>query len=322
MPKVSVIIPVYKAEPYIERCARSLFEQSIDDIEYLFIDDCSPDNSIKVLKRVLEDYPFRKSQVVIHRMEKNSGQAIVRTWGMKNFTGDYVTHCDSDDWVDLSAFEKMYSKAEEEQSDCVVCDYFLSDGASNNYIVKQHECDKMDYIRSLLLHQNSWSLCNKLFSRSVTTEMALKYPFGNMGEDMLLCSQFVLNSKKISFLHEAYYHYYRNSTSITLVQDTLKKYDNIVQLYNNTIVLIDVLESFSLNEELCKEIIRLKYYVKKEAMNICCSHDYYKKWRKFFPELDHKILFMNIKIKDKIKYYICLFGLGPFIHSVRILLMR
>ena len=62
MPKVSVIIPVYGVEKYIERCARSLFKQTLDDIEYLFIDDCTPDDSVDVLRNVLEEYPNRKSQ--------------------------------------------------------------------------------------------------------------------------------------------------------------------------------------------------------------------------------------------------------------------
>ena len=81
MPKVSVIVPVYGVEKYMERCARSLFEQTLDDIEYLFIDDCTPDRSIEILQQVLEEYPHRKPQVTIHRMEQNSGQAAVRKWG-------------------------------------------------------------------------------------------------------------------------------------------------------------------------------------------------------------------------------------------------
>lgn len=107
MPKVSIIIPVYGVEKYIERSARSLFEQTLDDIEYLFIDDCTPDKSVEILKRVLEEYPHRKSQVVIHRMEQNSGQAKVREWGMRNATGEYVIHCDSDDWVDMHMYEEI-----------------------------------------------------------------------------------------------------------------------------------------------------------------------------------------------------------------------
>ena len=73
MPKVSVIVPIYRREKYIERCVRSLLEQTLGDIEYLFIDDCTPDKSIEILKSVLEEYPLRKKQVVVHAMEKNSG---------------------------------------------------------------------------------------------------------------------------------------------------------------------------------------------------------------------------------------------------------
>ena len=128
MPKVSIIIPVYGVEKYIERCSRSLFEQTLDDLEYLFIDDCTPDKSIDVLKNILEEYPNRKNQVVIHRMDQNSGQAIVRRWGMLNATGKYVTHCDSDDWIDVRMYEAMYNKAITNNADVVVCDYEITDG--------------------------------------------------------------------------------------------------------------------------------------------------------------------------------------------------
>ncbi len=113
MPKVSVIIPVYGVENSIERCARSLFEQTLDEMEYLFIDDCTKDRSIEVLKSVLKDYPKRKSQVTIHRMDNNSGQAKVREWGILNATGEYIIHCDSDDWVDKDIYRELYEKAKE-----------------------------------------------------------------------------------------------------------------------------------------------------------------------------------------------------------------
>ena len=71
MPKISIIVSVYGAEKYIERCVRSLFEQTLDDIEYIFIDDCSPDHSIEILNRVLVEYPYRREQVKIHLMARN-----------------------------------------------------------------------------------------------------------------------------------------------------------------------------------------------------------------------------------------------------------
>ena len=119
--KVSVIIPVYNVEQYIERCARSLFEQTLDDIEYIFVNDCTPDKSMEVLARVLDDYPARKRQVSIINMPVNGGLPKVRRAGVEAATGDYIIHCDSDDWVDVTMYEKMWKKAVEGEYDMVLC---------------------------------------------------------------------------------------------------------------------------------------------------------------------------------------------------------
>ena len=75
-PKVSIIVPIYRVEEYIERCAESLFAQTFDDIEYIFVDDCSPDKSVEILQRTLEKYPHRKRLTRIERLSSNSGQAL------------------------------------------------------------------------------------------------------------------------------------------------------------------------------------------------------------------------------------------------------
>lgn len=80
-PKVSIIVPIYRVEEYIERCAESLFAQTFDDIEYIFVDDCSPDKSVEILQRTLEKYPHRKRLTRIERLSSNSGQAAVRDKG-------------------------------------------------------------------------------------------------------------------------------------------------------------------------------------------------------------------------------------------------
>ena len=166
MPKISIIIPVYKVEKYIERCARSLFEQTLDDIEYLFIDDCSPDKSIEELKDILDEYPHRKSQTIIHRMERNKGQAAVRYWGVKNATGDYLIHCDSDDWVELDMYQQMYNKAIEEDADVVVCDYVVTNGTSVIKTINAcHAKSPGQLIENCLFQRDPWPLWNKLFKR-------------------------------------------------------------------------------------------------------------------------------------------------------------
>ena len=102
-PKVSVIVPIYNRENVIEPCARSLFEQSLNDIEYIYVDDGSKDRSVEVLKNILDNYPKRKTWVKIICQPDNKGVAVARRIGIEHATGEYIIHCDTDDWVDIDA---------------------------------------------------------------------------------------------------------------------------------------------------------------------------------------------------------------------------
>ena len=97
--KVSILVPIYGVEHYIEQCARSLFEQSYSDIEYIFVNDCTPDSSMDILKQVLSIYPNRKSQVRIIEHEHNQGLGAARLTATKAATGEAVMHVDSDDYI-------------------------------------------------------------------------------------------------------------------------------------------------------------------------------------------------------------------------------
>ena len=120
-PKVSIIITVYNREKYIEECARSLFEQSLDDIEYIFINDASTDNSIEILKTTANNYPQRIPYIKIINLDQNGGVANARNIGIDNVTGDYTIHTDSDDWVDRDMYKQLYKKALETNADIVGC---------------------------------------------------------------------------------------------------------------------------------------------------------------------------------------------------------
>ena len=110
MYQVSVLVPVYRVDRFIERCARSLFEQTYDNLEYIFVDDCSTDNSIAILRRVMEDYPERKGQVRIIRPERNRGLAAARNTALDAANGLFVTHVDSDDYLDRDAIRLLVEK--------------------------------------------------------------------------------------------------------------------------------------------------------------------------------------------------------------------
>ena len=170
MPKVSVVIPIYGVEKYIERCCRSLFEQTLDDIEFLFIDDCTPDNSIEILNNTLLRYPDRKKQIRIIKMSTNSGQAAVRRQGIFEAKGDYIIHCDSDDWVEPDMYKRMWEKALQENLDIVVCDYNRSDGYNHKIVKKADESmyqDKDTYFSMLIRGYVSTAIWNKLVRRDI-----------------------------------------------------------------------------------------------------------------------------------------------------------
>ena len=116
---ISIIVPIYKVENYIERCVRSLLEQTYIGIEYIFVDDCSPDSSISILKKVIKEYPTRIDQIKIISHEKNMGLPAARNTGLKMAIGDYIFHCDSDDYVEKDMIEKMYQTAKEKDADIV-----------------------------------------------------------------------------------------------------------------------------------------------------------------------------------------------------------
>ena len=237
MPKVSVIIPVYGVQEYIERSAKSLFEQSLDDIEFLFINDCTTDRSVEILQQVVEEYPNRKGQVIIHQMEHNSGQAAVRKWGALNAAGEYIFHCDSDDWIDKKLLETMYNKAQEKESDVVICDLYCT-GECEDKIISGGRCKKRDDCISEMMHRNmQWSLCNKMFKKDLYNSIV--FPDGDMGEDMCMCFQLMYNSQRIDYIKELYYYYNIHTGSIVTSVSKEKILSKYSQLSSNIRIIQD-----------------------------------------------------------------------------------
>ena len=301
MPKVSVIIPVYGVEKYIERCARSLFEQTLDDIEFLFIDDCTPDKSVEILKRVLEEYPQRKNQVVIHRMEQNSGQAKVREWGMRNATGEYVIHCDSDDWVNVHMYEEMYNKAIEEDTDVVISGFEITNGFS---VISVHTTNYKSFnelCKGILTGRISGALWNKLIRRSLLDY--IKYPNGNMGEDMTIILQCLYFAKSISTVEKTLYSYYVNDNSISNTISENGIVTRFLESQKNANLLIDFFKSNGIFEIYERDIDVLLYNKKCALKPLLKKNKYYKMWKEAYKEVNRKIFFnSDIPLKNRIGY--------------------
>ena len=219
MYKVSIVIPVYNAGPYIERCARSLFEQTLDRLEYIFVNDCTPDNSMEVLMSVIEEYPERKEHVKIINHEKNTGQSGARKDGMAIASGEFIIHCDADDWVNLDAYERMYNKAIEDNVEAVCCDMAMEFVGSTTVLKPDNRYDdhKLMYDCIAPISVEYMSMCNRLISRKVFERHTVE-PFKdvNMWDDVGLSIRLRYYIRSTSVINEPFYHYNRmNEVSTT-----------------------------------------------------------------------------------------------------------
>ena len=207
MCKVSVIVPVYKVAEFIERCARSLFEQTLQDIEFIFVDDATPDASIAIMQTVLAEYPNRMKQVKLITHECNKGLPAARNTGLKTALGEYVFHCDSDDFVEPDMLEKLYNTAKDEMVDIVWCDWFLSFEKNERYMKQPQYLSAMEALKGMLTGAMKYNVWNKLVKRDLYQIHQIKFPDGyGMGEDMTMIMLFAY-AEKVKYIPHAFYHY-------------------------------------------------------------------------------------------------------------------
>lgn len=217
---ISVCIPVYGVEKYIEKCARSLFEQTITEgVEFIFVDDCTPDKSIEILQEVLAQYPNRENQVRILHHDSNQGLPAARATGIKAASGKYIMHVDSDDYVESNACERLIEEAERNQADIIVADYYKNypDGRIET-VTETVNTD--NFVTDMLTFRNSWSVWNKLIRRDLYySPKPIKFARNYMCEDLVIIFQLVMRAKNIQHVPEAFYHYYQNPKSAVKNQD-------------------------------------------------------------------------------------------------------
>lgn len=221
IPKVTVGIPVYRVEKYIERCARSLFEQTLNNIEYIFVDDKTPDNSMEILESVINDYPARIEQIKIIRHTDNRGSATSRNTVLENATGEYIIFCDSDDWVEKDMYEKLYEKAKLENAD-IVCSSICAVYAGNKEYRKfvQYQ-SKEHFIYDVLVGLEDGEVLTRLVRRSLYLDNNISFPDGfDMMEDYTVIIRLAFFAQKIVYVSESYYYLNRlTSDNISTVNN-------------------------------------------------------------------------------------------------------
>ena len=217
LPDISIIVPVYKVEAYIGRCAKSLFEQTFNNPEYIFVNDCTPDGSMEIVHRILALYPHRMDQVKIINHSTNKGVAAARNTGLKHATGRYIGWVDSDDWVDSIMFEQLFTVAEKYDSDIVRCDFYNSFTDHEDYQSQYCKENKIACLQSFLVGKIHGGLCFSIVKKEIYDKHKIRFSeeHGVM-EDARVMVQLFYHADTIRHIPRAYYHYVKDKAdSIT-----------------------------------------------------------------------------------------------------------
>ena len=281
---VSVIIPVYNVAPFIEQCAQSLFRQTLENVEFIFVDDASPDNSMDLLEKCLEQYPARKSRTKLLHHPVNKGLPAARNTGLDVATGEYIFHCDSDDYLEPDALESMYREAKAQDADIVWTDWYLSFQKNERYMKQPDYPSPLEALKGMLSGSMKYNVWNKLVRRSIYTENGIRFPEGhNMGEDMTMIQLFAC-AGSVCYLPRAFYHYVRlNTNAFTQAKGSTVNKRHLEDVKYNANRTIDFVK-MQTGDKVKKELAFFQLEVKFPLL-ITDSRESYRYWKEWFPEV-------------------------------------
>lgn len=206
-PLVSVILPVYGVEDYIAKCLNSILQQTYANIEIIFVNDCTKDNSINIIKEKIDESNSGKIKILEHT--SNRGLSAARNTGVKAANGDYILHVDSDDWIEPTMIEQMVIEANDSNADVVVCGANIRTPNGIKITIPQQFSDKDELIKNILFKNVPGSMWGKLISKKIYNEHddAWSIEGINHGEDYATMPRILSYANKLSYVSEPLYDY-------------------------------------------------------------------------------------------------------------------
>ena len=302
-PKVSICVPVYKAEDYIERCSRSIFEQTLQDIEIIFINDCSPDRSWAILKSIIEEYPHRKSQIKLIENPENVGPGVSRQKCAKVANGAFIYFADSDDWLEPSMLERMYEVATKNKADIVGCQVNIIPRSGkpfrSNYrtdLSKEEWISNMILMPDLSISIALWTrmIRRNIYERTIVGEDTIKDLV--RFEDFLNVVKCHYYSNKIVWIEDPLYnHDWSNLGSVTKKKDKRAFDSYIRQAY--------ALEIFFHEKDVNLYDSEISIFKTRAKNQYITNVDFFdpSKWRDLWPELNKN---KNVSRKQRIMMWL------------------
>jgi len=271
MPAITVIVPVYGVEKYIERCALSIFRQTLTGFEVIFVNDCSLDASDELLLNFIRNYD-RQDIVVKHIYhECNRGISATRQTGMEAATGDFIFYLDSDDYLAENALEQLFLALQNKDADVAYSDYF-EDRSDGQYYIDQ-AVDALQgekVVQAMLRQQVSWTPWGKLMRKTLFN--GIKWPNGiNVGEDLVVITRVFSKARTVAHLKSALYYYNRQNAgsiistmnpsacrqtkmAIDQLQEYFSKHQQILNALQSTKLFLRFLYLYSQDIKLINEI--------------------------------------------------------------------
>lgn len=279
--KVSILVPFYKVEKYVGRCVDSLFSQTYTNIEYVFVNDCTPDNSMEVINEYIDKYGVSdKCRMIVH--EQNQGISASRNDCLDNMTGDYFLFVDSDDYIDKDMVELLVDAAVKENADISGCGYIEEYADHSVKHPQKYTNDHNEMMRAITLLTIKGVMWKLLVRSSIVTdhrEEVRFIPDRNMVDDYLFCCQIFYYAQRFAGVDRCMYHWIQYNpnnythTTIFAVESQAAAIRKTEEFYKEKGVY-DVVKDELLQR---KFISKLPLLLDKECFEV-------KRWRKLFPE--------------------------------------
>lgn len=212
--KISLIAPIYGVEPYIRQFAESALGQTYEDIQFVFVNDGTKDNSMAILDALIEErFEHLKERIVIVNKE-NGGLPSARKSGLEAAEGEYILFADSDDWLELDAVERVMALAERTDADIIYFDLVKEYGGGKQSVKHERTYtaeNRMRWIENMFNYRSFGYTVTKCFRRKLYTENRIVFPKLGMHEDICLMAQIIFYAQSIAQLPEPLYHYRKDN---------------------------------------------------------------------------------------------------------------
>ena len=229
--KVSIIVPVYGVEKYIDKCLNSLVKQSLKEIEVIVVNDGTKDNSQKIVDKYVKKYPDKIKSYI----KENGGQGSARNYGLKKASGEYIGYVDSDDFVEKDMYKKLYNKAKENNYDIVVCgNYNVSEDYQNKNIdafINNYNTDLEN------IFFGKMAVWNKIYKRDILIKNKLEFKEKVWYEDLAFTLKAIMNSNTFAFIDEPLYDYLIREGS-TMNNSNVQRNLEILDAFNDILSYI------------------------------------------------------------------------------------